>query len=280
MIQATALGRLSRDHVALTCFAVILGYAVVALLAAGGLIAQSWDAEIARSYAPPSFESIRLIMGADLLGRSVFYKVVHGARIAMSVGLVSCLISIPVGVVLGALAGYFGGRLDSMIVWLYTVVSSVPNILLLMGIAFVLGRGLPAIYVALGATSWVGIARVIRGEVMRHKEREYVLAAKSIGAGNLGCLFRHILPNVFHFVIIQFSIQFVVAIRSEVVLSFLGLGVQGQPSWGIMIDDSKLELAQGVWWQLAGATAAMFFVILAFNILGDILRDVLDPRTR
>jgi ABC-type dipeptide/oligopeptide/nickel transport system permease subunit len=210
----------------------------------------------------------------------VFYKVIQGTRIAMSVGLVSSMISIPIGVGLGALAGYFGGWIDDVISWFYTTLASIPNIMLLIAITYVMGKGIVAIYVALGITSWIGLARVIRGEFMKHKQRDYVVAANSLGATHTSRIFRHILPNVSHFVIINFSIQFMGAIKSEVILSFLGLGVQGQPSWGVMIDDAKLELARGVWWQLAGATVAMFFVVLAFNILGDALRDALDPKIK
>jgi peptide/nickel transport system permease protein len=221
-----------------------------------------------------------MFLGTDIFGRSVFFKVLQGTRIAMSVGLVSSLISIPIGVFFGAMAGYFGGWIDDLIVWFYTTLSSIPNIMLLIAIAFVLGKGISAIYVALGITAWVSLARVIRGEFIKHKERDYVIAAGSIGASHFSRIFKHILPNVSHFVIINLSVQFMSAIKAEVILSFLGLGVQGQPSWGVMIDDAKLELSRGVWWQLAGATIAMFFVILAFNILGDSLRDALDPKIK
>ena len=152
--------------------------------------------------------------------------------------------------------------------------------MLLIAITYVLGKGIVSIYIALGITAWVGLARVIRGEFLKHKERDYVVAAEVLGASHAARIFRHILPNVFHFVIISFSIQFMGAIKAEVILSFLGLGVQGQPSWGIMIDDAKLELARGVWWQLAGATGAMFFIVLALNILADSLRDALDPKIK
>ena len=230
--------------------------------------------------APPSLDSIEMWFGTDMFGRSVFYKVIHGTRIAMSVGLVSSLLSMPVGVVLGALAGYFGGWIDDLVVWFYTTLSSIPNIMLLIAITYVMGKGLTAIYVALGATAWVGLARVIRGEFIKHKTRDYVVAADGLGASHASRIFKHILPNVSHFVIINTSIQFVSAIKSEVILSFLGLGVQGQPSWGVMIDDARMELTRGVWWQLAGATIGMFFVVLAFNILGDSLRDALDPKIK
>jgi ABC-type dipeptide/oligopeptide/nickel transport system permease subunit len=272
--------RLIKDRFAVVCFFIIIFYALIALAAKFDLIAFPWDIVVGMAYEPPSLRSLETILGTDIFGRSVFYKVIHGTRIAMSVGLVSSLISIPIGITLGALSGYFGGWVDDVIVWFYTTLSSIPNMMLLIAITFVMGKGLVAIYVALGVTAWIGLARVIRGEFIKHKSREYVVAAESLGASHVSKIFKHILPNVSHFVIINLSIQFMAAIKSEVILSFLGLGVQGQPSWGVMIDDAKLELARGVWWQLAGATAAMFFVVLAFNILGDALRDALDPKIK
>lgn len=275
-----AMTRLKRDKFAIGCFAIVAFYALLALAAKFGLVATPWDKAVGPAYQPPSIASMELLLGTDIFGRSVFYKVIHGTRIAMSVGLVSALISMPIGIGLGALAGYFGGWVDDLIVWFYTTLSSIPNIMLLIAITFVLGKGLTSIYVALGVTAWVGLARVIRGEFIKHKSRDYVVAADSLGASHASRIFKHILPNVSHFVIINLSIQFVSAIKSEVILSFLGLGVQGQPSWGVMIDDAKLELSRGVWWQLAGATAAMFFIVLALNILGDSLRDALDPKIK
>ncbi|MBI2711583.1 MAG: ABC transporter permease [Bdellovibrio sp.] len=272
--------RLQRDKIALLCIGIVALYAAVALMVQMGWLATPWDEVVSGAYQPPSFASYKTILGTDIFGRSVFFKVLQGTRIAMSVGLVSSLISIPIGVCLGAIGGYFGGWVDDLVVWVYTTVSSIPNIMLLIAIAFLLGKGLPAIYVALGATSWVSLARIMRGEFIKHKSRDYVVAAESIGASHRSRIFRHILPNVSHFIIINLSIQFMTAIKAEVILSFLGLGVQGQPSWGVMIDDAKLELSRGVWWQLAGATVAMFFVVLAFNILGDSLRDALDPKIK
>lgn len=272
--------RLKKDRFAIVCLLIVIVYSFVALAAELGFIATPWDQTVGNPYQPPSFDSRSLWLGTDIFGRSVFHKVIQGTRIAMSVGLISSLISIPIGVTLGALAGYFGGWIDELVVWFYTTLSSIPNIMLLIAITLVLGKGTSSIYVALGVTAWVSLARVIRGEFIKHKSRDYVVAAESLGAGHFSRIFRHILPNVSHFIIINLSIQFMSAIKAEVILSFLGLGVQGQPSWGVMIDDAKLELSRGVWWQLAGATVAMFFVVLAFNILGDSLRDALDPKIK
>jgi peptide/nickel transport system permease protein len=272
--------RLKKDRLAVFCLMIVLFYSLIGLMAKFGIIATPWDRVIGAPYLAPSLDSLEMILGTDIFGRSVFYKVIQGTRIAMSVGLMSSLMSIPIGVILGALAGYFGGWIDDLVVWFYSTLSSIPNIMLLIAIAYVMGKGMTAIYVALGITAWVSLARVIRGEFVKHKSRDYVIAAESLGAGHLSRIFKHILPNVSHFIIINFSIQFMSAIKSEVILSFLGLGVQGQPSWGVMIDDARLELSRGVWWQLAGATIAMFFVVLAFNILGDSLRDAIDPKIK
>jgi len=272
-----AFGSLIKDKMALTALLVVVIYAVVAILTGLGLVAGDWAVEVGTSYEAPSWSHI---FGTDIFGRSVLAKTIKGAEIAMSIGLSTAILSMIIGVFFGAIAGYFGGKVDEIIVWFYTTFSSIPSIMLLVSITFILGKGLLAVYLALGLTSWVSLCRLIRGEVIRHKDREYVQAAGAIGGGHARKLFIHILPNVLHIVIINFSLQFQIAIKSEVILSYLGLGVQGRPSWGTMIDDAKLELARGVWWQLAAATLAMLFIVLAFNLLGDALRDALDPKLK
>ena len=238
-----ALEVLIKDKTALCSMVIVAVYASIALLTTFGWLAADWAAEVGPSYAPPSSE---FLFGTDIFGRSVVAKTLKGTQVAMSIGLCTAIISSIIGVFLGAIAGFYGGKVDEGIVWFYNTFSSIPSIMLLVAITFILGKGLVAVYLALGLTSWVGICRLIRGEVIRHKDREYVHAASAIGGGDFRKLFKHILPNVFHIVIINFSLQFQVAIKAEVILSYLGLGVQGQPSWGTMIDDAKLELARGV----------------------------------
>jgi len=272
--------RLKKDKMAILSLWIVILYAVIAILVKLGLLAASWGVEIGSSYKEPNFSDWRLWFGTDIFGRSVVLKTLYGAYISMTVGLLSSLIALPIGVVLGAAAGYFGGWVDDIITWFYTTISNIPTILLILSLAYVLGKGLDSICIALGVTAWVSICRLIRGEFLKHKEREYVQAAKSLGAGHARRIFIHILPNVSHLIIINFSFLFVSAIKTEVILSYLGLGVQGQPSWGTMIDEAKLELARGVWWQLAAATVAMFVVVLALNLLSDALRDCLDPKLK
>lgn len=274
---------LLKDKMAVVSLVIVVIYSLVAILSSVDMIPfglGDWQVSVGESYALPSFDSIHTIFGTDIFGRSVLAKTIAGTQVAMSVGLITAIISIVIGVFLGAVAGYFGGKVDELIVWFYTTFSSIPSIMLLVAITFILGKGMLAVYLALGLTGWVNICRLIRGEVIRHKERDYVHAASAIGGGDFRKLFKHIMPNVSHIIIINFSLQFQTAIKSEVILSYLGLGVQGHPSWGTMIDDAKLELAREVWWQLGAATAAMFVVVLAFNILGDALRDALDPKLK
>ena len=276
-LWVATLRQMLRNKLAVASLAIVLLYTIVALLAFSGLIAADWKAEVGGSYAAPSAQNW---FGTDIFGRSVLAKIIKSTEVAMSVGFVVALIAITIGVALGALAGYFGGIVDECIVWFYTTIASIPNIMLLIALTFILGKGILAVYIALGMTNWVELCRLMRGEVKRHKDREYLQAANALGASHLRKLCRHILPNVLHIVIIRFSLIFQFAIKSEVILSYLGLGVQGSPSWGVMIDDARVELTRGIWWQLAFATLAMFLIVLAFNILSDALRDALDPKLK
>lgn len=219
-------------------------------------------------------------MGTDNLGRSVALRLVQGTRIAFHVGIMTSLIAIPLGVMLGLLGGYFGGWVDSFVVWLTATVASMPGLLFILAISLVVGKGLLGIYLGIGLTTWVGVCRTIRAEVMKHKGRAYVLAGRTLGYSHSRIMFRHILPNVAHIILIQFSLRFPSAVSTEVFISFLGIGVQGEPSWGVMINNARLRLWQGVWWELTFTTLAIFTLVLVFNHLADYLRDRLDPALR
>jgi peptide/nickel transport system permease protein len=219
-------------------------------------------------------------LGTDNLGRSVALRLVQGARIAFHVGIMTSLIAIPLGVLLGLAGGYFGGKVDSLVVWLCATVASMPGLLFILAISLVVGQGLLGIYMGIGLTTWVGVCRTIRAETMKHREKAYVQAARVLGYSHARILFRHILPNVAHIILIQFSIRFPASVSTEVFISFLGIGVQGEPSWGIMINNARLRLWQGVWWEMAFTTAAIFVLVLVFNHLADWLRDRLDPALR
>jgi peptide/nickel transport system permease protein len=228
-------------------------------------------------YLPPSAGHL---LGTDGLGRSVAQRLAQGAWIAFQVGVVSSCIAIPLGLLLGALAGWFGGWFDDLAVWISTTFAAIPGLLFVLAISMVVGKGLLGVFLAIGLTTWVGVFRLVRAEVLRQKARGYVRAARALGFSSARILFRHVLPNVFHIAIVTFTLRFPASIGTEIFLGFLGIGVQDQPSWGVMIAGARLRLWQGVWWELAAVTAAIFAVVLAFNILGDRLRDALDPRLR
>ncbi len=168
--------------------------------------------------------------------------------------------------------------MDAVINWVYSVVVSVPDILLITAISYALGKGLASMCVAIAATSWVSIMRLVRGEVLRHKGSDYVLAARSLGAGSRRIMFSEILPNVIHVAIVTSSLVLLAAVKGEVILTYLGLGVQDGASWGLLIAGASQDLTNEIWGALAGTVTAMFLLIYSLSAIGDALRDVLDPR--
>jgi len=243
-----------------------------------------------RHWLPPAYW-----LGTEFQGRSVFWRVLYGTRIALIITICASAMTLVIGTALGIIAGYFGGWVDDLIIWLYSTLSSIPWLLLVIAMAYAIqGRttageghawlklfgGTFTVILSLGLTDWVSLCRLMRGEVIKLRDRDFVSAARAVGLGHWRILFRHILPNTTHLIIITFSLAAVSYVQVEVVLAFLGLGITDKPSWGKMIDDAKLELLRGVWWQVTAATVAIFVLCLALNILGDALRDALDPKLR
>jgi len=258
------------------CLLLVLMYLGIALAGYTGLLPDH-DTAVGGSMDGPAW-SWPLLLGTDVLGRSVFYRVLAGAQTAVTIGFVTTALVIPIGTALGLAAAWFGGWVDAFITWLYTVVVSIPDILLITAIAYSLGRGIESMCIALAATGWVGIMRLVRGEVLRHKDKDYVMAARMLGAGPMRIMFGEILPNVMHVSIVTSSLVLLAAVKSEVILTYLGLGVQDGASWGLLISGAAQDLANDVWWPLAGTVTAMFLLIYALSVLGDELRDALDPR--
>lgn len=282
-LWSDALRRILSDRIAVICLVIVFVFFVVAILTKLGIGITDWKIVIGESKEAPSWgRGWKFWLGTDLFGRSMLLKALHGSYTALFIGVMTSMISIPIGMVLGAVAGYFGGWIDEVITWLYTTVSNIPEILLLVVISFAMGsKGIFAVTIALGTTTWVSLARLIRGEVIKHKNRDYATAATAIGGSHMRVLFIHIMPNVLHILMITFSLTFVTAIKSEVLLTYLGLGVRpGEASWGLMIDDAKSELLQGMWWGMAGATILMFVIVIAFSLLADAMRDAFDPKLR
>ncbi len=219
-------------------------------------------------------------LGTDNLGRDVALRLAQGTRIAFQVGVVTSCIAIPLGTFLGLVAGFFRKTADALLCGLAAIVASIPSMLLILAIALVAGRGLGGVYWGIGLTTWVGVFRTVRAETLKHRESGYVQAAVALGYGPWRILLRHILPNVSHIVVVAFTTRFPAAIGTEVFLSFLGIGAQGEPSWGIMIADARDRLWTGQWWEGLSVTLAVFGLVLCFNLLGDDLRDTLDPTLR
>jgi len=226
---------------------------------------------------------VRHLLGTDANGKDVLVRTLKGCRTAILVGVVPMLIIMPVGILLGMLAGYYGKRVDDAVQYTYTVFTSVPDILLLISLVLVLGHGILQVCLALGITGWVGLCRLVRGETLKHRDREYVRAARALGVSDLRILLRHILPNLLPVVIISVVLGCSGLVLSETILTYLGVGVPPEMgSWGNMIDAARLELARepAIWWQLTAASSALFLLVLSFNLLGDALRDAVDPRLR
>ena len=299
----TAWTKLRRNTAAMASLAVILlylaaaaGFEIHGLVCAAGGKTPVYARTSQEHYCPPS---TRHIFGTDYQGRDVFVRSLAAGSTAVKVGVISGTIAVVIGVALGCIAGFRGGRTDDIVVWLYSTIASMPTLLFILAFALLVSRGflspglmgavkicakavnvepgMLAVYAAVGLTGWVTLCRVVRGETMKLKRRAFVEAAKVAGVPDTVIIFRHILPNVFHLAVIYFTLSFASAVMLEVIVSYLGFGVQSAPSWGVMISDGQERLWRGVWWELVGASGVMFILVLALNLLGDALRDALDP---
>lgn len=225
----------------------------------------------------------RTLLGTDAQGRSILIRGLYSAKVALQVGVVVAFIAVMIGAFLGAAAAYYGGWIDTIVQWLYSMLSSVPQLVLLAVLAFMFlnsaveGTLIP-VYVALCLTFWIGPCRVIRGEVMKIKELEFAQAATVIGFSRQYILVKHVLPNTLHLMFINFSLLFIGAVKTEVILTFLGLGIKDGASWGLMISQAAPEVINGIFWQIGVATVLMLILVLAFNIVSDALQDAFDPK--
>jgi peptide/nickel transport system permease protein len=233
--------------------------------------------DVANRFAPPSSDHW---FGTDDLGRDVYSRVVMGSRVSLQVGAVAVGISLVAGTLLGLLAGYRGGWLDAAAMRTMDVLFSFPVVLLAIALVAVLGPSLRNTMIAVGIVFTPIFARVVRGSVLSVREELYVRAVRSLGASDSRIILRHVLPNVAAPIIVQASLSLAFAILTEAALSYVGVGVQPpQPAWGLMLADAQRFMAQG-WWLSVFPGAAIFVTVMAFNLLGDGLRDALDPRQR
>ena len=321
--------RFRADRVGLVSLVVVAVFIGLIVLAALGLVAKNWQAEVGVPNAPPTFmgpaapqaagaietpkgpnvdlsavdplaprykewdekakefqttETVKaetLPFGADRLGRDVLQKAIKGTEISVFVGVAAATVATLIGVLLGAFGGFFGGKIGDLLEWIYNVFESIPNILLIFAFAAVVGRGVESVVIILALTGWTGMYRQVRAEFIKHAGREYVRSAEAIGASKMSRMFKHILPNVSHVVLVRMSLLTVGFIKAEVILSYLGLGVRvDQVSWGTMLAEAQSELILGHWWQLLAATLFMAVFVTAFSLMADALRDALDPKLR
>ena len=362
-LWALAWRRLRGDKIAMFSLAVVGAFFLLVLASGSGLVASSWEDEVALSYAPPTFvgadadygadgaiphampdgagaptpvnvldpladdiaelraqmggsasasvdmygvtdplagdlatlrasmgkskkvithKAATLPFGADKWGHDIVEKTIKGGETSIVVGLVAALLAVVLGTLFGAVSGYFGGRIDDFFNWFYSIFTSIPSILMILTVAAVLQqKGVLTIVLILGLTGWTGPYRLIRAEYIKHKAREYVMAADAIGASHWRKMFSHIFPNVSHVALVQMSILVVGFIKAEVILSFLGFGVPvGTVSWGSMLNEAQNELILGKWWQLTAAATAMAILVTAFSLFTDALRDALDPKVK
>jgi len=227
---------------------------------------------------PPSGEHW---MGTDRSGRDVYSRLIKGGQVSLAAGFAAVVIVMLIGTTLGALAGFFGGFVDSIIMRTTDILLAIPLILLLITAASLFRPSLQTTIVVIGVSSWPGAARLVRGQFMQLKGQEYITAAKAVGASPFRLMTRHLFPNALAIIIVETTLWLSYAILLEASLSYLGLGVQiPTPSWGNMLQDGQRELLFGAWWLTLFPGLAIFITVLAFNMLGDGLRDAFDPRHR
>ncbi len=231
--------------------------------------------------APKPVITQKFILGTDKYGRDIFSRIIVGTRVSLSVGLITVVISLSIGLVLGSLAGYYRGKTDDIIMWFINVIWSIPTLLLVFAITLALGKGFWQVFIAVGLTMWVNVARLVRGQILGVRELEYVEATRALGFSSMRTIVKHIWPNIMGPVMVIAASNFASAIVIEAGLSFLGVGVQPpQPSWGLMIKENyNFIITQNPMLALAPGFAIMLLV-LAFNLLGNGLRDALNVRGR
>jgi len=271
-----AMDRLRADRWAMAGLAIVTLFFIIALGVWLGWWGGNWMQTGGGQWRGPSPE---YWFGTTILGQDIFARAIFSTRTAFEIGLIVAVASTLLGGLFGALSGYFAGTLiDGVILWLKGVLDAIPFYLFVAALAFALSENPWAMHIAMVATFWTTTARLVRGEVIKLKSLEFVEAARSIGLRPLTIIFRHIVPNTYPILLVQATITFVAAIKSEVILSFLGLGVQDTVSWGLMIAESTTEVIAGHYMNFIAASSFLFLLVMGFNLFADGLQDALDPR--
>ena len=271
-----AFHKFRQDKLGMTSLVVVLIYFIIAILVWCGLVATQWDELLTNGRMEPSMQHW---FGTNINGQDIFQRVIYSTKTAFEVGLVVAVISSLLGAASGAVSGFYSGSwIDELFLWVFGCLECIPFYLFVAAVAFALQDNPFAMHIAMISTFWTGTARLVRGEVIKLKNFEFIEAARAIGVPRWKIIFRHLLPNTTHIILVQASLLFVTAIKSEVVLSFLGLGVKEGISWGLMISEASSEVASGIFENFIAASGFMFVLVLAFNMFSDSLQDALDPK--
>lgn len=272
-----ALRKFLKDRIGMSAFLVVVFYGILALGSGLGIWANGWDELYLDSgRSGPSWD---YFFGTNINGQDIFQRSVFSAKTAFEVGLVVAIIATALGAFVGCISGFFSGKWpDELILWVMGSIDCIPFYLFVAAVGFALQESAFAMHIAMIATFWTSSGRLVRGEVIKLKHFEFVEAAHAIGVPSSLIMFKHILPNTFHILLVQATITFVGAIKSEVILSFLGLGVKEGVSWGLMIAEASQELSAGHYNNFLAASGFLFVLVMAFNLFSDSLQDALDPK--
>jgi oligopeptide transport system permease protein len=271
-----SLRKFMRDKLGMASLVIVGIYAIVVIGVWAGVFGANWS-----ELGEDGFEgmSAEHWFGTNINGQDIFARAIAGTRTAFEVGLVVALSATAIGGILGAIAGFFNRTIiDEMIMWIYGCIDAIPFYLFVAAVGFALKDQPYAMHVAMIATFWSSTCRIVRGEVIKIRNLEYVQAAHAIGVNPLVIIFRHVIPNTFHILLVQATIAFVGAIKSEVILTFLGLGVKDGVSWGTMLSESTNDVLRGHFGNFLGASGFLFILVIAFNMFADALQDALDPK--
>lgn len=268
--------RLTKRPSAIAGMIILAVFGITAAAALLGIIGQDWASTGPESWAAPGSDHW---FGTNRIGQDIFNRTIFSAYTAFEVGLIVSLSATLLGALLGGLGGWFSQRAaDELILWLMGVLDSIPFYLFVAAVAYAMQGSAWAMHIGMIATFWTGTARLVRGEVMRIREREFVTAARAIGLPTGKIILRHILPNTAHVLLVQGTLVFVAAIKTEVILSFLGLGRKDSVSWGVMLAESTQEVGSGHFANFIAASGFLFVLLLGLNVLGDALQEIFDLR--
>ena len=275
-LWSKAFHKFRKDTFGMVGFVVVFIYFLISCGVWAGLIGTQWEETTDEMWSSPSTE---FWCGTNRNGQDVLERAIYGTRVAFEVGFFVAVLSTIIGAILGGFSGYFsGGLVDRIIMWIYGTLESIPFYLFVAAIGFALPDNIYSMHVAMISVMWVQTCTIIRGEFIKIKSQEYVEAAHAIGVPTHKIIFKHIMPNTYHLLLVNATIIFVTAIKTEVILSFLGLGVKEGTSWGLMFSASAEEVAGGIYNSFITATLFMFILVLAFNIFSDAIQDALDPK--